>query len=69
MTQQLQQIIESAWEDRASFNPSNAPVELRQAVAHVLEQLDSGALRVAQKLEGAWQVNQWIKKPYYCHFA
>lgn len=68
MTQQLQNIIDQAWEDRTSFSPKNAPAELREAVAHVLEQLDSGSLRVAQKLDGAWQVNQWVKKAVLLSF-
>ncbi|MFZ6800032.1 2,3,4,5-tetrahydropyridine-2,6-dicarboxylate N-succinyltransferase [Undibacterium sp. Di24W] len=68
MTQQLQNIINQAWEDRASFSPKNAPAELRGAVAHVLEQLDSGSLRVAQKIDGAWQVNQWVKKAVLLSF-
>ena len=62
MTQQLQQIIDQTWEDRANFTPKSAPAELREAVAHVLAQLDSGSLRVADRISvGNWQVNQWIK--------
>ncbi|TFV87252.1 2,3,4,5-tetrahydropyridine-2,6-dicarboxylate N-succinyltransferase, partial [Oxalobacteraceae bacterium OM1] len=57
MTQQLQQIIDQAWEDRANFSPKSAPAEVRDAVAHVLEQLDKGSLRVAQKDSGSWVVN------------
>ncbi|MBC7405411.1 MAG: 2,3,4,5-tetrahydropyridine-2,6-dicarboxylate N-succinyltransferase [Cytophaga sp.] len=69
MTQQLQQIIDQAWEDRANFSPKTAPAELREAVAHVLSQLDSGALRVAEKISvGNWQVNQWIKKAVLLSF-
>jgi 2,3,4,5-tetrahydropyridine-2-carboxylate N-succinyltransferase len=69
MTQQLQQIIDLAWEDRANFTPKSAPAELREAVAHVLAQLDSGALRVAEKISvGNWQVNQWIKKAVLLSF-
>lgn len=68
MTQQLQNIIDQAWEDRASFSPNNAPAELREAVAHVLEQLDSGSLRVAQKVDGTWHVNQWVKKAVLLSF-
>ena len=44
MTQQLQNIIDTAWEQRAEFSPSNAPAELRDAVAHVLAGLDAGTL-------------------------
>jgi 2,3,4,5-tetrahydropyridine-2-carboxylate N-succinyltransferase len=68
MTQQLQQIIDQAWEDRASLSPSAAPAEIREAVSHVLEQLNDGTLRVAQKDSGAWVVNQWVKKAVLLSF-
>ncbi|MBX9899539.1 MAG: 2,3,4,5-tetrahydropyridine-2,6-dicarboxylate N-succinyltransferase [Burkholderiaceae bacterium] len=68
MTQQLQLIIDQAWENRASYSPKSAPAELKEAVAHVLSALDTGALRVAQKTNGAWQVNQWIKKAVLLSF-
>lgn len=68
MTQQLQQIIDQAWEERTQYSPKNAPAELREAVAHVIAQLDAGTLRVAQKIEGTWQVNQWVKKAVLLSF-
>ena len=68
MTQQLQQIIDQAWEDRANFSPKSAPAEVRDAVAHVLLQLDQGTLRVAQKDGGNWIVNQWVKKAVLLSF-
>ncbi|MDK6077546.1 2,3,4,5-tetrahydropyridine-2,6-dicarboxylate N-succinyltransferase [Massilia varians] len=68
MTQQLQNIIDTAWEQRAEFSPSNAPAELRDAVAHVLAGLDAGLLRVAEKSSGDWVVNQWIKKAVLLSF-
>ncbi|MBS0307525.1 MAG: 2,3,4,5-tetrahydropyridine-2,6-dicarboxylate N-succinyltransferase [Proteobacteria bacterium] len=68
MTQQLQQLIDQAWENRAEFSPKSAPADVRDAVAHVLSQLDSGALRVAQKDSGNWVVNQWIKKAVLLSF-
>jgi 2,3,4,5-tetrahydropyridine-2-carboxylate N-succinyltransferase len=68
MTQQLQQIIDQAWEDRANFSPKSAPAEVRDAVAHVLQQLDAGSLRVAQKDTGTWVVNQWVKKAVLLSF-
>jgi len=67
-TQSLEQMIDQAWEDRASFTPKSAPSALREAVAHVLAELDTGALRVAQKTDGAWVVNQWIKKAVLLSF-
>jgi 2,3,4,5-tetrahydropyridine-2,6-dicarboxylate N-succinyltransferase len=68
MTQQLQQVIEQAWEDRANFSPKSAPAEIRDAVAHVIDQLNRGALRVAEKKDRDWTVNQWIKKAVLLSF-
>ena len=68
MTQGLQQTIEQAWDNRAEFSPKSAPADVREAVAHVLEQLDKGSLRVAQKDSGAWVVNQWVKKAVLLSF-
>jgi len=68
MTQQLQQIIDQAWEERASISPSAAPAAVREAVAHVIDQLDRGTLRVAQKTGADWVVNQWIKKAVLLSF-
>lgn len=68
MTQQLEQLIDQAWENRADFSPKNAPADLRSAVAQVIEQLNTGALRVAQKDSGTWVVNQWIKKAVLLSF-
>ena len=68
MTQALQQTIEQAWENRAEFSPKSAPAEVRDAVSHVLAELDRGTLRVAQKDSGAWVVNQWVKKAVLLSF-
>jgi 2,3,4,5-tetrahydropyridine-2-carboxylate N-succinyltransferase len=68
MTQQLQTIIDTAWEQRAEINASNATPELRDAVSHVIAGLDDGSLRVAQKEAGGWTVNQWIKKAVLLSF-
>ncbi|MDP3669729.1 MAG: 2,3,4,5-tetrahydropyridine-2,6-dicarboxylate N-succinyltransferase [Telluria sp.] len=68
MTQQLQNIIDTAWEQRADISPSNGSAELRDAVAHVLAGLDDGSLRVAQKSGADWVVNQWLKKAVLLSF-
>ncbi|MBS1186013.1 MAG: 2,3,4,5-tetrahydropyridine-2,6-dicarboxylate N-succinyltransferase [Burkholderiaceae bacterium] len=68
MTQQLQKYIDQAWEDRASITPSSAPKELCNAVLLVIDMLDRGALRVAEKIEGEWIVNQWVKKAVLLSF-
>ena len=68
MTQQLQSLIDQAWEDRANLSPKAAPADIREAVANVISQLDKGALRVAEKKDGEWVVNQWIKKAVLLSF-
>ena len=68
MTQQLQTLIDAAWEQRADINPANGSAELRDAVGHVIAGLDDGSMRVAQKDSGQWVVNQWIKKAVLLSF-
>jgi 2,3,4,5-tetrahydropyridine-2-carboxylate N-succinyltransferase len=68
MTQSLQQLIDQAWEDRANFSPKSAPSEVRDAVQQVIEELNKGSLRVAQKTDGDWVVNQWVKKAVLLSF-
>jgi 2,3,4,5-tetrahydropyridine-2-carboxylate N-succinyltransferase len=65
---QLESTINAAWEDRASLNPANAPADIRQAVQTVLDALDAGQVRVAEKLSGSWTVHQWIKKAVLLSF-
>ncbi len=67
MTDSLQTIIEQAWDDRASIN-TNTQGDVRDAVNTTLTQLDSGALRVAQKQGNTWQVNEWAKKAVLLSF-
>ena len=63
MTQQLQQTIDAAWEDRANLSPAQASAEVREAVEHVISELNNGKLRVATRESvGQWTVHQWIKK-------
>ena len=69
MTQQLQQTIENAWDNRAQLSPASAPAEVQEAVAHVIDQLDSGKLRVASREGvGQWTVHQWLKKAVLLSF-
>ena len=65
----LQNIIDQAWEDRASLSPSAAPKEVREAVATVLAGLNEGSIRVAERQSvGKWNVNQWVKKAVLISF-
>jgi 2,3,4,5-tetrahydropyridine-2-carboxylate N-succinyltransferase len=69
MTQQLQQTIDTAWENRASLSPSSAPKEVSDAVEHVIAELNKGRLRVATRQGvGQWTVHQWIKKAVLLSF-
>ena len=69
MTQQLQQIIDTAWENRANLSPTSAPKEVSDAVEHVIHELNNGHLRVAtRKAVGQWEVHQWIKKAVLLSF-
>ncbi|MEP7061968.1 MAG: 2,3,4,5-tetrahydropyridine-2,6-dicarboxylate N-succinyltransferase [Betaproteobacteria bacterium] len=60
--------IEGAWHERASLTPFTAPAAVRDAVAHVIAELDAGRLRVAEKRDGDWQVNEWVKKAVLLSF-
>jgi 2,3,4,5-tetrahydropyridine-2,6-dicarboxylate N-succinyltransferase len=61
-------LLEAAWEDRTKFSPASAPQEVRDAVETVIEALDKGALRVAEKINGDWVTHQWIKKAVLLSF-
>ncbi|MBC7437410.1 MAG: 2,3,4,5-tetrahydropyridine-2,6-dicarboxylate N-succinyltransferase [Bdellovibrionales bacterium] len=69
MTQQLNQIIDAAWEDRANLSPKSVSPEVMQAVDHVIGELNAGRLRVATRQSvGQWTVHQWIKKAVLLSF-
>jgi 2,3,4,5-tetrahydropyridine-2,6-dicarboxylate N-succinyltransferase len=69
MTQQLQQIIDTAWENRASISIQSAPKEVVEAVEHVIAELNNGHLRVATREGvGQWTVHQWLKKAVLLSF-
>jgi 2,3,4,5-tetrahydropyridine-2-carboxylate N-succinyltransferase len=60
----MQNIIESAWEDRSLLENKATQDTIRE----VVNQLDAGNLRVASPIEGGWQVNEWIKKAVVLYF-
>ena len=51
---QLKNTIEQAWENRAGFTPESTDQAVKSAVNDVIAQLDAGALRVAEKINGEW---------------
>jgi 2,3,4,5-tetrahydropyridine-2-carboxylate N-succinyltransferase len=69
MSQSPQSIIEQAWENRTALSPEATPAEIRNAVSAVLEGLNSGEIRVAERRGvGQWEVNQWVKKAVLLSF-
>jgi 2,3,4,5-tetrahydropyridine-2-carboxylate N-succinyltransferase len=68
MTTALASLITAAFEQRANFSPKNAPGDVRQAVEEALNLLDQGKARVAEKVDGQWKVNEWLKKAVLLSF-
>ncbi len=61
---ELQSIIEQAWENRALLQETKTT----DAIRSVIELLDSGKLRVAEPVGEGWQVNEWVKKAVVLYF-
>jgi len=68
MTLDLQTTIENAWDNRVNLSPTDAGADVREAVEHVIDGLDTGRLRVAEKTDERWVVHQWIKKAVLLSF-
>ena len=69
MSEQLQKIIDAAWDDRATLSPKAPPKEIADAVEHVIVELNAGRLRVATRESvGKWTTHQWIKKAVLLSF-
>ena len=60
--------IDEAFERRADITAKNAAPPLRHAIEECIELLDSGKARVAEKRDGKWQVNEWLKKAVLLYF-
>ncbi|SFN45746.1 2,3,4,5-tetrahydropyridine-2,6-dicarboxylate N-succinyltransferase [Xenorhabdus japonica] len=66
--QQLQTTIENAFENRVNITPTTVDSETRDAINQVIQMLDSGKLRVAEKIDGQWVTHQWLKKAVLLSF-
>ena len=64
----LKNIIEPAFENRATLTSQNVSHEIKAAVTETLALLDTGKLRAAEKQDGKWVVNQWAKKAVLLSF-
>ncbi len=61
---ELKNLIERAWDDRSLLKS----VEIVDAIETIIEDLDKGRRRIAQPVEGGWQVNDWLKKAVILYF-
>ena len=68
MTQDLQKTIEDAWKNRINLTALSSSVEIREAISEVIDRLDRGTLRIAEKQDGKWHVNQWAKQAVLLSF-
>jgi 2,3,4,5-tetrahydropyridine-2-carboxylate N-succinyltransferase len=65
---ELQTIIETAFDNRNNISPTSVDAKVKGAVLEALDLLDSGKARVAEKINGEWVVNQWLKKAVLLSF-
>ncbi|HOK37739.1 MAG: 2,3,4,5-tetrahydropyridine-2,6-dicarboxylate N-succinyltransferase [Bacteroidales bacterium] len=61
---QIKNLVNSAWDDRNLLKESSTV----KAIETVIDLLEKGELRVAEKISGKWQVNDWIKKAVILYF-
>lgn len=64
MQKNHQKLIEEAWENRSLLQDKL----VQEAIISSIEKLDKGILRVAELIDGNWQVNQWVKKAVILYF-
>jgi 2,3,4,5-tetrahydropyridine-2-carboxylate N-succinyltransferase len=61
----MKQLIEAAWEERSLIQSK----ETQQAIEWVIEELDKGRLRTAEKIDGVWKSHEWVKKAVIMYFG
>ena len=67
-THPLQNSIDALWDRRAELSAATALPEEIALIDSLIEELDSGSLRVAEKIDGQWVTHQWIKKSVLLYF-
>src|SRR5262245_32349451 len=67
-TQLLESLIDDAFERRAEISPDKVPGDLSHALDEIIEGLNQGTFRVAEKIDGAWVTHQWLKKAVLLFF-
>lgn len=61
-------IIEGAFEDRATLTPQNVSPEIKSSVDEIIDHLDKGKVRIAEKINGEWKTHEWLKKAVLLYF-
>ena len=69
MTHVLESLIDEAFERRAEISPGKVPADLSKALEEIVDGLNSGTFRVAEKIDGTWVTHQWLKKAVLCSSA
>jgi 2,3,4,5-tetrahydropyridine-2-carboxylate N-succinyltransferase len=67
-THVLESLIDAAFERRTELTPGRVPADLARALDEILDGLNHGRLRVAEKIDGAWVTHQWLKKAVLLYF-
>ena len=67
-THTLESLIDAAFERRADITPTNVPADLAQALSEIVDGLNAGRVRVAEKIDGTWVTHQWLKKAVLLYF-
>ncbi|MEJ2390651.1 MAG: 2,3,4,5-tetrahydropyridine-2,6-dicarboxylate N-succinyltransferase [Gammaproteobacteria bacterium] len=68
MSNDLKNVIDDAFEKRADITPLRVDTMVKEAVNEAIALLDKGELRVAEKQDGKWVVNEWLKKAVLLSF-
>ena len=67
-THVLESVIDEAFERRSEITPNQVPRDLAGALSEILDGLNQGRLRVAEKIDGSWVTHQWLKKAVLLYF-
>ncbi|HEY1114054.1 MAG TPA: 2,3,4,5-tetrahydropyridine-2,6-dicarboxylate N-succinyltransferase [Chitinophagaceae bacterium] len=62
---ELRASIEQLWQNREKLSETAA----QDSVRAVIEMVDKGQLRVAEPVDGGWQVNEWVKQAILMYFS
>jgi len=64
----LESLIDDAFERRAEISPGKVPADLSNALEEIVDGLNTGTFRVAEKIDGTWVTHQWLKKAVLLFF-